>query len=98
MPRTQTVLLPAAFGVSKCLLVFDGDVLLAVFGQLSDAMFETNSGKWHVEATFTPEVKVGDVYKDLNTAMQRLRQDASHRLVHGRRRWGYYRRSTHWLR
>ena len=76
MPRTQSVKLPNGFGASECLLVFDGDVLLAVLACLSDDMFGTNSGKWHVEATFCSKMKVGEVFKDFNAVKARLSREA----------------------
>lgn len=76
MPRTQSVSLPDELGVSESVLIFEGDVLLAVLALLSGSIFEDEDGRWHVEATFTPELRFGEVFDDLDAALGRFPQSA----------------------
>jgi hypothetical protein len=48
MLKTQSIGLPDDLGVSDGVLIFDGEVLLAVLGRLSDGMYENDRGRWHV--------------------------------------------------
>jgi hypothetical protein len=72
MLRTQLIGLPDDLGVSDGVLIFDGEVLLAVLGRLSDDMYDSHRGLWHVEATFTRRLASGELFRDLNTAMDRI--------------------------
>jgi hypothetical protein len=69
MLRTQPIKLPPELGTERGILVFDEEVLVAVFPCLDGDFYGSDCGKWHVEASFSPAIKIGAVFDDIDSEL-----------------------------
>jgi hypothetical protein len=72
MLRTQPVKLPPELGTERGILVFDEEVLVAVFACLDGDFYGNDCGKWHVEASFSPAIEIGAVLHDIESELADL--------------------------
>jgi hypothetical protein len=64
MLTTRTISLPEQMGAEEGLLVFDDRALIAVLACVRPEKGECV--RWHVEASFSPKVRVGTVIADVD--------------------------------